>query len=89
MLRITKTVKREHRTTLVVEGLLTGRYAKLLEAECNERLEEGCGLELDLSSVSYADPDGASVVSELLGRGVEIIACSPYVRELMERLKSR
>lgn len=89
MLRITKTVTRGHRTTLVVEGLLVGRYVKLLEAECIEQLEEGRELELDLSSVSYADPDGASMVSKLLGRDAEMIACSPYVRELIERSKPR
>ena len=89
MLRITRTVTRGHRTTLVVEGLLVGRYVKLLEAECFERLEEGRELKLDLSSVSYADRDGTSMVSKLLGRNVEMIACSPYVRELIERSKLR
>lgn len=84
MLRITVTVDGGPRTTLTVEGWIDGRHARLLEAECIERLEHGA-VELDLSSVSYADPDGASVVSGLLGRGVELIACSPFIRELVER----
>lgn len=89
MLRITTTVTRGHRTTLVVEGWIVGRHARLLETECIERLKDGREVELDLSFVSYADTAGAAMVSGLLSRGAELIACSPFVRELIERSTQR
>jgi hypothetical protein len=39
---------------------------------------------LDLSCVTYADTAGVRLLHELRRDGVEIVACSGYVRELLK-----
>jgi hypothetical protein len=43
---------------------------------------------LDLSCVTYADAAGAQLLLDLTRDGIEIVACSSFVRELLKGVDS-
>lgn len=79
MMRLTAIERNDRRTALAIEGAIAKEHSKLLEAECTARLEEGRTVELDLTSVTYLDSEGAETLRTLTERGVTLVGCSPFV----------
>jgi len=79
MLRITR-ISTDGQLLLKLEGQL--RQPWLSELEC------ACGTSetarLDLASVTYIDAAGLVVLRDLMARGFEIVASSPFVAALLQ-----
>lgn len=82
MLRITRTASGSAAPAVKLEG-------KLLEPW----IEELAGLfppgdseplpRLDLASLTFVDTAGSQFLQDLIGRGVRIESCAPYIAELL------
>ncbi len=83
MLRITQTAEIPARTTLSVDGRITGEWVQLLRWECDARLAKGCDVVLDLARVSSIDYAGALMLRALAGENVQIVNVSPLVSALL------
>jgi len=83
MLRITRLAEHD-RLRLRVEGRLVSAWVELLKLEIEQALAHGPGLELDLAGVEFADSQALSLLLEVGGRGVELVACSPLLTSLLE-----
>lgn len=66
-----------------LEGKLHGAWVDEVARICREL--DPAPLELDLAAVGYADASGAQLLQSLTGRGVKLVACSPYVAELLRQ----
>lgn len=66
-----------------LEGKLYGVWVDEVARTCREL--EPAPLELDLAAVGYADANGARLLQTLAGRGVRLVACSPFVAELLRQ----
>jgi hypothetical protein len=86
MLRITRLVGDGRGQTLKLEGKLEGpwvdlaREAYALSAAC---ASPTC---LDLSGLTFADGQGAALLRELIHSGTQVVGCSSYIAELLQRL---
>jgi len=69
--------------TLRREGQLLGPWVAAVRDACRERGRRSGRLLLDLAAVTFADAAGVELLRDLVGEGVEIIACSGFVGELL------
>jgi len=82
MLRITRTEANCTAPAIKLEG-------KLLEPWVEEVIRlfavaEGAPLpRLDLAELTFVDTAGSQLLQDLVGRGVRIESCAPYVAELL------
>lgn len=80
MLKISNTGQMGSNFTIKLEG-------KLLEpwvGEVRQFVEDAVVLpRLDLSRLTFVDRAGTELLRQLLDRGIQIEACSPYVAELL------
>ena len=74
MLRITRTGNH-----LKLEGQLREPWVNELLTTCKDELNG----RLDLSSVTFIDSAGLSLLRDLIGRGYQIVATSPFVAALL------
>jgi ABC-type transporter Mla MlaB component len=84
VLKITRISPAGRQVTLKLEGELLEPWVSSVRDNCaspNYRAEPVC---LDLAAVTYADTAGAQLLRDLLREGVKIMACSSFVRELLE-----
>ena len=88
MLRITS---REHQGSdeLALSGSISGAWVAELRRICEETLNAGRHLILDLNEVAYADCAGLELLSELRTRTVRIFHWTPLVAELMASYEGR
>lgn len=88
MLRITRSEKKGAAPVIRLEGKLLQPWveevSRLFLAADVTSLPR-----LDLSCVTFVDEAGGDLLQQLLQRGVEIEACTPYVAELLHRLRNR
>jgi hypothetical protein len=49
----------------------------------------GPGTVLDLEHVTLVDVEGVGFLSECEARGIELVHCSPYIREWIARERQR
>jgi ABC-type transporter Mla MlaB component len=85
MLRITHTNDRDSVSTLRLEGKLLGPWVTELAWSCEEVLCSTDRLRLDLLAVTFVDGTGVMLLRDLLGRGVILSPCSPFVAQLLQR----
>ena len=78
-------VRDMHLNTIRLEGKLVGPWVAELARSCNELPCSPDCLRLDLSEVTFVDGPGVALLSDLLGRGVTLSACSGLVAELLHR----
>ncbi|MGH2608750.1 MAG: STAS domain-containing protein [Tepidiformaceae bacterium] len=71
--------------TLVLDGRVTGRWVEVLRGCCDDALDSGARLTLDLSHVSFADVEGIALLRSLTDRQVRFVNASPFVTEQMRR----
>ena len=70
------------KTTLRVSGRIAQEHLVELQAEL-EGL--GAGTALDLEHVTLVDVEGVRFLGECEARGIELLHCSPYIREWIAR----
>lgn len=69
--------------TIHLEGKLLAPWVEELRAMVEENAG-GRQLRLDLAAMTYVDAAGAELLTGLRSRGVEIVASSAFVAELLE-----
>lgn len=79
MLRITSESQGYGRQVLHIEGRLVGPWVGTLKNECERALDRGDRLTLELSGVSFADPQGLRLLRTLLYRSVALMGRTPFV----------
>jgi ABC-type transporter Mla MlaB component len=67
--------------TLRLDGQVAGRWVKLLQRTCEDRLKKGAQVAIDLRNVSFADRDGIALLRCLTDRRVEILNILPFIAE--------
>jgi hypothetical protein len=73
--------------TWEVEGKLSGAWVKELERCWKERATPvGSSLQVHLKAVSYIDPAGKQLLTEMHGRGVEIRGCGCMTKAVVEEI---
>ena len=85
MLKITRLSRKGRGLTIKLEGEVVGPWVDSVRAACAIRGRRPG--RLDLAAVSYVDAAGVELLLDLMAEGVEIAACSSFVRELLQ-LKS-
>ncbi len=85
MLRITPTFDRSDRLHLNVEGRLTDRTAEDLVTSCEQGFASEREIALDLSGLTFVDPDGLEALARLIARGAVPLRCTPFLEELLRR----
>jgi hypothetical protein len=69
--------------TLKLEGELRGPWVEEVRKACGPCTVPPGGAGLDLSAVTFVDAAGEALLRDLIGRGIDIVACSSYVAELL------
>ncbi len=69
-------------TTVRVSGRIGAEHLLELEGEVEGK---GAGTVLDLEHVTLVDVEGIRFLSQCEARGIEIVRCSPYIREWIAR----
>ncbi|HZJ42313.1 MAG TPA: hypothetical protein VFD63_01000 [Pyrinomonadaceae bacterium] len=87
MLRITRTVLSQQEIALHLHGRLSGLWAELLRRIAESVLDENLTLTIDLTNVSYADCEGITVLTSLLGRGARDVNAPLFVAEQIRKCK--
>jgi hypothetical protein len=72
-------------STLKLEGKIIGPWVDELSRACEELATRPSDLHLNLSAVTFIDPAGINLLSDLIRRGATISACSGFVEELLRR----
>ena len=76
----------DHNTTVRVCGRLEASQRQ----ELSEQLEGSTGIvAIDLEEVTLVDLDIVQFLAKCEARGVELLHCSPYIREWISREKER
>jgi hypothetical protein len=75
-----KLIGEQHGTRICLAGEL--RCAHLLDVRA-EIEQVGNPAILDMDEVNVVDIDGVRFLNECLERGIEVVNCSPYIREWM------
>ena len=84
MLRITRMVGNDSVESLKLEGKLQGPW--VLEAHAAYALAAAQAPRtcLDLSGLTFADQEGATLLRELIRSGAQVVGCSSYITELLQ-----
>jgi hypothetical protein len=85
VLKITRVFHKGRGLTIKLEGEVCGPWVYSVRAACAIRGRRP--RRLDLAAVTYVDAVGVELLRDLIAEGVEIAACSSFVRELLH-LKS-
>ena len=79
MLKISEIPPSNHTVTLRLEGRVVGPWVTELRESCEKLLSNGRVLNLRLAEVEFLDPSGIRLLTNLRGRGVGLVDCSPFV----------
>ena len=82
MLKITRLSHKGRPLTFKLEGEVFGPWVDSVRAAC--AIWGRRPRRLDLAAVTYVDAAGVELLRDLIARGVEIAACSSFVRELLQ-----
>jgi anti-anti-sigma regulatory factor len=83
VLKITRLSHKKRGLTIKLEGEILGPWVDAVREACTEPGRRSRRLRLDLAAVTYADPAGVQLLRDLVGEGIEIGACSPFIAELL------
>lgn len=82
MLRLSQ-IAGTHRTqTIKLEGKLLGPWVDEVSKACPAGASPG-RISLDLSALIFVDAAGERLLRDLIAQGIEVVACSGYVAELL------
>ena len=83
MLRITRMVGMDSGEILKLEGKLQGPWVnEVHDAYALSVAHASCTC-LDLSSLTFADGEGAALLRKLVRSGAQVVGCSSYIAELL------
>ena len=83
MLKITRLSRKGRGLTIKLEGEILGPWGESVRAACAIRGRRPRPRRLDLAAITYVDAAGVELLRDLMAEGVEIAACSSFVRELL------
>ena len=83
MLKITRLSHKGQGLTIKLEGEILGPWVGAVRDACTQRGRRCRRLRLDLAAVTYADAAGVQLLRDLVGEGIEMAACSPFIAELL------
>ena len=89
MLKITRLSHKGRGLTIKLEGEILGPWVGVVRDACTKRGRRSARLSLDLAAVTYADAAGIHLLRDLLCEGIEIVACSSFLGELLHLEDSR
>jgi hypothetical protein len=75
-----KRIGEQHGTRVCLAGELRSSHVINVRAEIEQ---VGNPAILDMDEVNVVDIDGVRFLNECLERGIEVVNCSPYIREWM------
>ena len=83
MLRMTQT-KLGRTTTVFAEGKILGAWVPEVRSAI-DAIPDGHARKLDLGGVTFVDAEGAELISMLRRDGIEIVSCSHFLADLLDR----
>ena len=83
MLRITRIEGTLPTQTIRLEGKLLRPWVDEVRQACASGTDPAGRTSLDLSALTFVDATGEKLLRELIGQGIEVVACSSYVAELL------
>jgi hypothetical protein len=83
MLRVTRITNTHPTQTIRLEGKLLGPWVDEVRQACAPGTAPSNRIGLDLSALVFVDFAGEGLLRDLIGRGIEVVACSGYVEELL------
>lgn len=84
MLRITRMVGNDSVDTFKLEGKLLGPWVLEAHDACARSAALASRTCLDLTGLTFADGEGAALLSELIRSGARVVGCSSYIAELLQ-----
>jgi hypothetical protein len=88
VLKITGPSRKNRTLTIKLEGQLLAPWVSTVRDLCTKRDRRRKRTVLDLADVTYIDAAGAGLLRELMHEGIEIVACSSFVAELLHFKKA-
>src|SRR5262245_50423519 len=88
MLRITRVTGTHLNQTIRLEGKLLRPWVDEVRKACASATDPAGQTCLDLSALTFVDAAGEELLRELSGQGIEVVACSSYVAELLRSKRS-
>ena len=85
MLRLTRVFHDSEMARLKVEGVITSSTVSVLADELHRELGEAGRIQLDFRDVVYLDAVGLDLLRRLPQERVEIVDCTPLIRELLSK----
>ena len=85
MLKITRIASTDQKTTLQLDGQVTGQWVELLRESAESVLEEGARLILDLENISFIDCEGLALIKSLMHRGVRQMNAPLFVADQIKK----
>jgi hypothetical protein len=89
MLRLTWIADTDQTQTIKLEGKLLGPWVDEVSKACTARTDPSSRINLDLSALVFVDAAGERLLRDLNAQGIEIVACSSYVAELLRSTAQR
>ena len=83
MLRLTRTAHTNRTQAIKLEGKLLGPWVDEVTKACADGTDPSSPINLDLSALIFVDAAGERLLRELIARGIQVVACSSYVAELL------
>jgi hypothetical protein len=83
MLRLTRIASTDRTQTIKLEGKLLGPWVDEVSKACPSGTDLSSRINLDLSALIFVDAAGERLLRDLIARGIEVVACSSYVAELL------
>jgi len=65
--------------TLRLEGRIVGAWVRELARQCDDVWDADRSLRLEMTAVSFVDPDGVRLVRSLIDRGAVVSGCTAFV----------
>ena len=84
MLKISIMGSSRTRSTVRLEGHISGPWVEALRKACDAELTDHKRMLLDIADVSFVDRDGIRLLTELQTRRVALLNPQPFVAELLK-----
>jgi hypothetical protein len=83
MLRLTRIAGMHPTQTIKLEGKLLEPWVDEVRKACAPGTSPSSRISLDLFALTFVDAAGEGLLRDLIGRGIEVVACSGYIAELL------
>jgi hypothetical protein len=87
MFRLTRIASSQGTETIKLEGKLLQTWVDEVSQACAFGTDPSSRINLDLSALFFVDTAGERLLRDLIGRGIEVVACSGFVAELLRSSK--